>query len=59
MATTIRDNWDLRAGFTKDYDLATSAVKEADKQFAAAQDIVKSAYSLDKTAATQGGGTTT
>lgn len=52
---TIRDNWDLRAGFTKDYDLATSAVKEADKQFAAAQDIVKSAYALDKTAATQGG----
>lgn len=48
-------NWDLRAGFTKDYDLANSAVREADKQFEAAQGIVKSAYALDRTAATQGG----
>jgi hypothetical protein len=52
---TYRDNWDLRAGFTKDYDLATSAVKEADKQFASAQEIVKDAYALDRTAATQEG----
>jgi hypothetical protein len=52
---TYKDNWDLRAGFTKDYDLATSAVKEADKQFASAQEIVKDAYALDRTAATQEG----
>lgn len=48
-------NWDLRAGFTNNFDLATSAVKEADKQFASAQNIVKDAYALDRTAATQGG----
>jgi hypothetical protein len=52
---TYKDNWDLRAGFTKGYDLATSAVKEADKQFASAQEIVKDAYALDRTAATQEG----
>ncbi|MFY8043863.1 MAG: hypothetical protein ACOVOD_13155, partial [Rhodoferax sp.] len=55
MATQYRDNWDLRAGFTKDYDLATSAVSEADKQFADAQRIVSRAYAIDKTAATQEG----
>lgn len=47
------DNWDLRAGFTRNYDVATSAVNEADKQFASAQDIVKKAYALDRTAETQ------
>jgi hypothetical protein len=54
MATQYRDNWDLRAGFTKNYDLANSAVQEADKQFADAQNIIRTAYQLDKTAATQG-----
>lgn len=47
------NSWDLRAGFTKDYDLATSAITEADKQFREAQKIVQNAYALDKTAATQ------
>lgn len=52
---TSQNNWDLRAGFTNNFDLATSAVKEADKQFASAQNIVKDAYALDRTAATQEG----
>ena len=52
MATN--DQWDLRAGFTKDYDLATSAVEASDKQFRDAQKIIQNAYELDKTAATQG-----
>jgi soluble lytic murein transglycosylase-like protein len=48
------NNWNLRDGFTDNYDLATSAVREADKQFSSAQKIVENAYALDKTAATQG-----
>ena len=51
---TYKDNWDLRAGFTRDYDLANSAVSQADKQFSDAQRIVSNAYALDRTAATQG-----
>ncbi len=48
------NNWNLRDGFTDNYNLATSAVRESDRQFSDAQKIVSDAYALDKTAATQG-----
>lgn len=46
--------WDLRDGFTKDFNLADSAVNAADKMYLDAQRIIDNAYTLDIKSATMG-----
>jgi hypothetical protein len=47
------DQWDLRDGFTKDFNLGDSAVSAADKQYREAQSIIDTAYNLDREGETQ------